>query len=297
MRVLRLIRMLRIVKLYKHSNAAIAKAAREERNEEDEFIDQMIQQRVAESESGVGPEVLPEESKIGKMLSDVTTKRVIIMVLVIMLSTPLFSVGTYSVDTKSFGIGLDLITNYDSNSNGTAFVRSFNAYLQYHKDIRTPLIYAKARNMEYTDDSTDVNDLRNSEKEIVTPSNDTLGDYYISVFDLRAETHMDAWLGIVQTIFVCIVLTIGAFLFTKDATDLVIEPIEQMMTKVKRIARNPLEAAKEEENEALALRRAEKQAWEQEKNSCCHVSESHINPSDSEEGTRNSKPRCWNRRS
>ena len=74
-----------------------------------------------------------------------------------------------------------------------------------------------------------------------------------------------------QTIFVCIVLTIGAIIFTKDANDLVIGPIEQMMIKVQRIAKNPLEAAKEEENEAVALHKLEKEERMQNKNSCCRV--------------------------
>eukprot|EP01022_Parablepharisma_sp_SALTPOND_P023258 TRINITY_DN4865_c0_g1_i1.p1 TRINITY_DN4865_c0_g1~~TRINITY_DN4865_c0_g1_i1.p1 ORF type:complete len:1061 (-),score=72.97 TRINITY_DN4865_c0_g1_i1:835-4017(-) len=268
-RVIRLIRMLRIVKLYKHSNTVLAKKAKVDNNEEDEFIEEMMQQRAAEIEIEGTNEVLPEESKIGKMLSDVTTKRVIIMVLIIMLSMPLFATQTYEAVTKSFGIGLDLIAKYDSEPNGTSFHKSFNTYVQYHKTLRTPLIYIKAQDMEYEDYSVNQDNLRNSEKEIISPSNSSLTDYYISVFDMRADTHLDALLGILQMIFVCIMLAVGAFLFTKDATEFVIEPIEQMMTKVKRIAKNPLEAAKEEENEAAALKMAEAQERRQNQALCC----------------------------
>lgn len=49
----------------------------------------------------------------------------------------------------------------------------------------------------------------------------------------------------------CFVLASGAMFFSKDANDLVIQPIEAMIQKVNRIAKNPLEAAQEEENEAL----------------------------------------------
>ncbi len=41
--------------------------------------------------------------------------------------------------------------------------------------------------------------------------------------------------------------------FSKDANDLVLQPIEIMLSKVKRIAKNPLEAAQMEENEALLM--------------------------------------------
>lgn len=43
----------------------------------------------------------------------------------------------------------------------------------------------------------------------------------------------------------------GAVLFSKDANDLVVTPIERMLVKVKRISKNPLEAARIEEDLAL----------------------------------------------
>ena len=62
---------------------------------------------------------------------------------------------------------------------------------------------------------------------------------------------MNAGLGIARTVFICVVLAGGAIFFNKDANDLVIGPIEKMMQKVRKIAENPLEAAQEEENQAL----------------------------------------------
>ena len=42
-------------------------------------------------------------------------------------------------------------------------------------------------------------------------------------------------------------------LFSKETNDLVIQPLENMIRKVNRISRNPLLAAQEEEDEALAM--------------------------------------------
>ena len=75
----------------------------------------------------------------------------------------------------------------------------------------------------------------------------------VAVYDGRYDNRLDSALGIARTVFVCIVLTAGALYFSKDAHDLVLHPIENMLEKVKRIAKNPLEAAQMEENEALAL--------------------------------------------
>lgn len=49
-------------------------------------------------------------------------------------------------------------------------------------------------------------------------------------------------------------------LFSMHCTELVISPIEQMVQKVTRIAENPLIAAYEEENEALAMEKLKEQS-------------------------------------
>ena len=42
-----------------------------------------------------------------------------------------------------------------------------------------------------------------------------------------------AILSMIRTIFVCIVLTFGALIFSKDANDLALRPIERLIEKVK----------------------------------------------------------------
>lgn len=73
--------------------------------------------------------------------------------------------------------------------------------------------------------------------------------------DLREVYQLDAALGVGTTLFVCFVLASAAILFTSTTNNLVINPIEEMVTKVNRISENPLLAAQEEENEALAMER------------------------------------------
>ena len=77
----------------------------------------------------------------------------------------------------------------------------------------------------------------------------------MSIHDLRKQTKLNAGLGIGTTFFVCFVLAAAALLFTSTTNNLVINPIEEMITKVNRISENPLLAAQEEENEALAMER------------------------------------------
>ena len=53
-----------------------------------------------------------------------------------------------------------------------------------------------------------------------------------------------------RTSFVCVVLTIASIYFTKDAQNLVVDPLERMIEKVRLMSKNPLAAATEEINEA-----------------------------------------------
>ncbi len=46
-------------------------------------------------------------------------------------------------------------------------------------------------------------------------------------------------LSFLRTIFVCIVLTSASLFFSKDANDLALRPIERMIDKVNKIAKNP----------------------------------------------------------
>lgn len=72
-----------------------------------------------------------------------------------------------------------------------------------------------------------------------------------STFSIKADSELNAGLGIVRTIFVCFVLTISSIYFSKDTNDLVVRPIEVMLEKVKKISNNPLEAAQIEEQETF----------------------------------------------
>jgi len=60
---------------------------------------------------------------------------------------------------------------------------------------------------------------------------------------------MSAILGILTTFFVCIVLATGSLTLSKVTQDLVLNPIEDMITKVKKITENPIQAAQEAEEE------------------------------------------------
>lgn len=52
------------------------------------------------------------ETKVGAKLSDLTTRRVIVLVMSIMFSIPIFTVDTYYDPTVSFDTGLGYVQMY-----------------------------------------------------------------------------------------------------------------------------------------------------------------------------------------
>merc|ERR1719188_2438926 len=66
----------------------------------------------------------------------------------------------------------------------------------------------------------------------------------VFIFDLRPWMLRFAVYNILQTLFICVILLIGAMVFSHDANVLVLQPIERMIAKVAKIRQNPLYAMK-----------------------------------------------------
>lgn len=76
------------------------------------------------------------------------------------------------------------------------------------------------------------------------------GGNFHSIYDMQKLDQVEAIINICRTVFVCIVLIMASIFFTKDAQNLVVDPLERMIEKVKLICKNPLAAGTEEINEA-----------------------------------------------
>ena len=109
--------------------------------------------------------------------------------------------------------------------------------------------------MNTFDTGIDLTTLRNTEQlYVVLPGYDSSYTYFsYAVFDLRFNTKLDAELSICQTIFICLVIIIATSVLARDAQILVLNPIENMISKVKKIAANPLHAAQEQEKQEVLL--------------------------------------------
>ena len=62
----------------------------------------------------------------------------------------------------------------------------------------------------------------------------------MAVMDVKWYSQFNSLLNMLRTIFICAILAAGVFVFNRDASRLVLEPIERMLKKVKDVSENPL---------------------------------------------------------
>lgn len=86
-----------------------------------------------------------KESYVGKKLNDSTTKKIIILVLFLIFSFPIFSLKTYIDEPEGFNSGLELLSRLkDTNSNPNRREKFFKTVVEYQQnDLYKPLIYAE----------------------------------------------------------------------------------------------------------------------------------------------------------
>lgn len=200
-RIVRLVRLIRIVKLYKHAHKALEKEGDED-DEKEDITPAELEHIQAESKE---PDI-PAESHVGRKLSDLTTRRVIVIVLIMMFSVPILSLDTYKEEPNSFTYGLQLIAEFESAKGGDGWNMAFNTLVSESKDTRNPLVSLNADDQTYDNPSVTLEDLRTIEVLVATHD----GNKYVAVYDNRLNVRLGAGLGIGRTLFICLVLTVAA---------------------------------------------------------------------------------------
>jgi len=109
---------------------------------------------------------------------------------------------------------------------------------------------AESESLQTEDSSvcTVTEDLRCTEVEYLVPFTKSQQEkdelQILAAFDARGWTQLEAGLNILQTVFICIVVGLGAMTFSNDANQLLLHPIQRMIAKMETIKDNPVEAMK-----------------------------------------------------
>ena len=249
-RVVRLVRLVRLVKLYK---VASAKKLRQRQEQElyelvrvgaiDSTKLEEEQQKLALNDS--------RQSKLGSQLSESITRRVIILVLVILCVLPII---TYIPSNTVTNTSTKLLHDYNMNFTLHADVKQsfvdtylelvrrpdgvdngrFLVYLEMSPSYSSPLVDYRGNYKSLRDDAVIEVKFKHYDEdydqEVVTHA----------IFNNNYIFRLNASNSIMLTIFVGIVLIVGSVVFNDDAQRLILTPIERMMNMVDAVAKNPL---------------------------------------------------------
>ncbi|KAL4499236.1 hypothetical protein ABPG72_006822 [Tetrahymena utriculariae] len=223
-------------------------------------LNQSSNNNFSQSSTTKAEKLANQETKVGKALSDMTIKRVIIIVLVIMFSIPIFTYSTYYDPVTSYQGGLPLI--YFNKPNPYLYQNSIELYISFNSNQFYPMIKLDIdeNNIypgKYDTNVPDFTTLRDTDLTYYTYSDVNENIVATSIVSSQKSNEIDAGLSIIRTVFVAVVLTIASIKFTGDVEKFILDPIENMLTKVKRISLNPLEAAQMEEKEQFAIEQLE----------------------------------------
>lgn len=222
----------------------------------------------------------------GIVLSIANTQRVIIIVLVLIMLIPVFSVDTYFNRYTAYISGLSYIgyTARNLDINDASFKILWDTYTNNYTTgdykLQTLTMYKKVDGSEESSEVTGFKTMltNQSESDIIESRRfyellvindpddvDSLAAgiiYVTAVFDKKKVADFNAWLNLLRTIFCLVTFFIMALFFSRDANRLILEPMEEMMKTIKRIKANPIQAAKdEEEKRVLIEEKIKKNAW------------------------------------
>jgi len=184
-----------------------------------------------------------KESRVGRKLSELTTKRVIILVLALLLLIPLFTSDMYFSSSVSADYETALLEKMFNDELISVPVQdaAIDSFIPLEDSHAPTLVYmANETYVFYEDKSVDLSELRpDDETETITIKTRAKG-VMTFIMSSRKKEKISAYLDLGRTIFVCVVLTVASLLFSWDANHLILRPIERMIKKVNMIAKNPL---------------------------------------------------------
>lgn len=163
--------------------------------------------------------------------------------LAILLFIPVFQLDTYLTKPDSKSYSLQLIERLGPSTPGGRAM--FDSMVEMQRQLlESPLIHLYASDgtnkpLEWLDESVNLDSFRSDEHEVVSLASPG----YIAVYDLRPHVKLQATLSIFTTLAVSVIFIAASVSFALISKELVINPIEIMIEKVKNITKDPLKAA------------------------------------------------------
>jgi class 3 adenylate cyclase len=200
---------------------------------------------------------LKPQTRVGEKLTEMTMRKVILGVLILLSMLPVFDAWVYYGTPTSFEDGglqtLHTLYEYRESDSGAFWgaVEDYRVQNEYKIGGRVTgkLIRLVVHNETIIDEAARFDYLRETEKQsshISAQTKDEQGPNSTATMlkteswtDVRWDVQFQSLLDIARVTCLLGMLSIGAVLFIRDADSLVLRPIERMVHKVKIMSENP----------------------------------------------------------
>jgi class 3 adenylate cyclase len=188
---------------------------------------------------------LKKESKITTRLKELNIKRMVILILIMLCSMPFFELELWfskhelKIENKlKFSLPA-LLINPANNDN---FLKKLKSGFQ---EADLELLYINVEGVYLYESSgiekIRINEISSMKENIVYKNN----EYSVTMmFSHRYQTIIEALLDLVNTIFICLILLISINNLNKNFSELILNPLERMIEKIKKVSENPLSGLK-----------------------------------------------------
>ena len=185
--------------------------------------------------------IVPEESRVGKVLIEKNTKILIFMILSMMVIIPILNSKTLHPNPLRCEYDLKLMSHIVNNQKEGHFSREsiksyFNNLETKYRVMGTPIVHKIIPELPHT--RVDTSSLRASDL-ILCKREYKENHWMILGLNNRRVSVLEAILRIARTLLVMVWLTLGSLFFSNDANELILLPLEKMMALINIIARQP----------------------------------------------------------
>lgn len=260
-KIVRLVRLVRLIQIYRRNKETKLRLELEEDLNELHRLNVITYDQV-EKEKML---IKKKQSKIGEQIALTTTKKVIILIVLLLIVIPLLSYNqnNYGPSFAMEALHAFHLSHDVTDESKSMFMNSFLDSLQksYKDDYVVYLdLIPQYPDFSYINNTVKLDDLR-PQSELVfslystfidslyatsnlTPSSSPIPaptKYYTnSIFNISELIYKNAMFSLLTTVFIGLMMFCATIIFSRDAQDLVIAPIERMSTLVDAVAQNPL---------------------------------------------------------
>ena len=185
-----------------------------------------------------------KESKISKIITESLTKKVIILILVLLVIFPLLNDDFWQTEvTTTYDFVCQMLSLHYTIF-VTRGIKDDQIDITNLYDKNYPAVNITINGVTFYINE-EWKDFKFRYRELSTVYSD---DAMVRiVYSLRKETKLASLLNLLQTIFVCVALTFSSVLFENDANKLVLQPLEIMIEIVEKVSKDPIGAKNIEE--------------------------------------------------